>query len=437
MGNPVVDVGAEPTGVSIGNTAFMICAAALVMVMTPALGHFYCGLSDGGSIYSSLMMAWGCVVVVSIQWYCFGFSFAFSDASRVIGNFDNAAFIGLGIDPSPAYGAGSPSILFAIFEMMFATFAPSIMAGAVIGRARYAVFMLFVFVWSTLVYDFVAHWLWSNTTSDGQRQPLGWLKNMGAIDYAGALVVHASAGCSSVVPAFMIGARQSKYPPHNTCMSMLSLMITWFAWFGFNAGSAQEPNGMSVYALLNTHMSACAGFGTGLLLSCLHRHDSDVLTSAMGGVAGLVTITAGAGLVQPWAALIYGTLGSAASFYTRRWRVLGAVDDTLDCFALHGVSGILGALLTGLFATKDIGIVDGAFYGNPSLLWKQLVAVLAVVGYSCVCSFLILVVLDAAFPLRVRFDEELEGVDAAYHGGVSRATPPLVRHTPPQVALGT
>lgn len=421
----------------MGNTAFMVCAAALVMVMTPALGHFYCGLSDARSIYSSIMMAWGCVVVVSVQWYCFGYSLAFADASRVVGSFENAGFAGLGDEPSLSYGAQFPSILFAIFEMMFATFAPSIMAGAVIGRARYAVFMLFVFLWSTLVYDFVAHWLWSNTSEGGTRAALGWLKHLGAIDYAGALVVHASSGCSSIVLAMMVGSRQTKYPPHNACMSMLALMITWFAWFGLNAGAAQEPNSMSAYALLNTHLSACAGFGTGVVLSSIHRHNSDVITSAMGAVAGLVTITAGAGLVQPWAALIYGALGSLVSFYTRRWRLLATVDDALDCFALHGVPGMLGAFLTGLFATKEVGVVDGAFYGNPALLWKQMVAILSVVGYSCVCSFLILVVLDAAFPLRVRFDEEVEGIDAAYHGGTARETPPFNRTTPPLSSIGS
>jgi Amt family ammonium transporter len=421
--------------VSAGDTAFMIFSSALVMLMTPALGHFYCGLSDAKSIYSALMMAWGCVIVVSVQWYCFGYSLAFADASRMIGSFENAGFTGLGARPSSTYGAGAPSLLFAVFEMMFAVFSPSIMAGAVIGRARYMVFMLFVLLWTTFVYDFVAHWLWSNTCADGSRTALGWLKHLGAVDYAGALVVHASAGCSSLVLAIMVGSRQAKYPAHSVCMAMLALMITWFAWFGFNAGSAQEPNGMSVYALVNTHLSACAGFGTGVLLSCLYRNDSDAVTSALGAIAGLVTITGGAGLVQPWAALIYGALGSLVSFYVRRWRVLAAVDDTLDCFALHGVPGMLGALLTGLFATKDVGIVDGAFYGEPALLWKQLVAILSVVGYSCVCSFLILVVLDAAFPLRVRFDEEIEGIDAAYHGGVARETPPVSRHMPPDAPM--
>jgi Amt family ammonium transporter len=403
-----------------GDTAWVMVATALVMLMVPALAFFYGGLVRGKSALNTMLMSFAALALVTVQWVLGGYSLAFAPGSSLLGGLDFLGMQGVGAAPEPAYAGGIPHLLFATYQAMFAGITVAIFSGAVVERMRFRAFLLFGLLWTTLIYDPLAHWVW------GQG---GWLKELGALDFAGGTVVHISAGVTALVMAAALGRRRGidREPPvpHNVPFTLLGAGVLWFGWFGFNGGSALAADGLAAAAVLTTHAAASAALLAWLGLEMLRGGRPSAVGAATGAVVGLVAITPAAGFVTPVAAVAIGVLASGASFAALHLRARTRVDDSLDVFACHGVAGIVGALLTGVFATRTVNPAgaDGLLYGNPSLLGVQLVAVLATVAFAGAGAAALLALVRLATPLRVATADEIDGVDvsehgeAAYHGG--------------------
>jgi Amt family ammonium transporter len=390
-------------------------SAALVMLMTPALGFFYGGLVRRKNVLATLMHSFFMLALISVQWVLWGYTLAFGpDHGGLIGGLDWFGLKGVGAAPNPAYAPTIPQSAFMIFQCMFAVITPALITGAFAERKRFKAFVVFSLAWSTIVYAPVAHWVWG----DG-----GWLRNFGALDFAGGTVVHISSGVSALVAARMLGKRvgfgSEPMEPHNLTYTLLGAGLLWFGWFGFNAGSALGANGVAANAFVVTNVAAAMGGLTWMTVSWLRHGQPSVLGAAVGAVAGLVGITPAAGFVTPSAAILIGLGAGVICFFavevlrSRLW-----VDDALDVFAVHGMGGIWGALATGLFAqasVNDLG-ADGLFAGNPELLVKQAVAVVAVALFSAVASWMILKAIDLAIGLRVPERDEVLGLDTSQHG---------------------
>jgi Amt family ammonium transporter len=315
--------------------------------------------------------------------------------------------------PNPTYSAGLPHVLFAAFQAMFAGITVALFSGAIIDRIRFVAYLVFGFLWTTLIYDPLAHWVWG----DG-----GWIRTLGALDFAGGTVVHISAGITALVMAIFLGPRRDfkKVPnvPHNVPFTLLGAGMLWFGWFGFNAGSALAADGIAANALVTTHSAAAAALCTWVLLEYLKGGRATAVGAATGAVVGLVAITPAAGFVTPAGALMIGALAAPCSFFALNYRPKTSLDDTLDVFACHGVAGIMGAMLTGVFATKSVNPAgqDGLMYGNAKLLGIQAAAVGATVVFAGVASVVILSALKLVMPLRVGIEAEIQGIDIAEHG---------------------
>jgi Amt family ammonium transporter len=398
---------------NFGDTAWVLTSAALVMLMTPALGFFYAGLVRRKNVLATIMHSFFILCLISVQWVLFGYSLAFGPTvGGIIGSLDWLGLNGVGLDPNPDYAATIPHQLFMAFQMMFAIITPALITGAFAERKRFKAFAIFSILWATLVYAPVAHWVWGVG---------GWLKSLGALDFAGGTVVHITAGMSALVAAMVVGKRlQVAEPiePHDATMTILGAALLWFGWFGFNAGSALAANGLAVSAFINTNTAAAMAALAWMTVSWLHRGVPSALGAAIGAVAGLVAITPAAGFVTPPAAILIGLGAGVLCYGAVQLKSLFKVDDALDVWACHGVGGVWGALATGLFATKTINSAgaDGLFYGNPGQLVTQIVAVLAVSLFSIVMTFLILKLIDATIGLRVGEEEERMGLDATQHG---------------------
>ncbi len=396
------------------DTVWVLVASALVMLMTPGLAFFYGGLVRQKNVLSTLMHSFFILALISVQWALWGYSLAFGPTiGGLIGNLDWVGLKGVGIEPNSAYAATIPHAAFMIFQMMFAVITPALISGAFAERKRFAAFAVFAVAWATFVYAPVAHWVWGVG---------GWIRTLGALDFAGGTVVHITSGVSALVCALVLGKRlgygTDSMQPHNATLTLLGTGLLWFGWFGFNAGSSLAANGLAVSAFVTTHIAAAAGMLAWLAASWIRHRKASVLAASAGAVAGLVGITPAAGFVTPMAAIFIGLSAGAVCFWVVEYVVRGNVDDALDVFGVHGVGGIVGALLTGVFATKTVNTAgaDGLLYGNPQQLLTQLIAVLVVAAYAAIVTFILLKVIDATIGIRVSKDEETEGLDASQHG---------------------
>jgi Amt family ammonium transporter len=407
-----------------GNTAWLLASSAFVMIMTPGVAFFYAGLAGEEMASNTIMMSFVSMAAVSIQFFAFGYSVAFSPN----GLFAWAGYNDVTGVPGGVYGVKIPAILFALFQTQFAMITPALLSGGIVGRMKFGTFIVFCLLWTTFVYGPLAHWMWSYQLDDDYSlAPLGWEAKMGSIDFAGGTVIHVSSGFGALVAAIVVGKRYNHgepVKPHNVPLTMIGCTLLWFGWFGFNGGSAAAADGVASVAAMNTHLAACAGFLTWIGMEFIFDRKIDPCGAASGAVAGLVSITPGCGFVFPWASLIFGIVGAATAFGCVRLKNVLRYDDTLDSFGIHGCAGVMGGLLTGLFATSKINpaIKDGAFYGNGSLFVHQLVSQIIAAAYSAVVTLVILMLLKYTIGLRVSEDKERDGMDLSYHGGTAYAS---------------
>lgn len=403
--------------ISGADTAWVLMSAALVMLMTPGLALFYGGMVREKNVLSTLMHSFFILALISVQWVLFGYTLAFGPThGGIIGGLDFLGLNGVGAEPNADYAATIPHQAFMVYQMMFAVITPALISGAFAERKRFKAFVVFSLLWSTLVYAPVAHWVWAVG---------GWIRVMGALDFAGGTVVHITSGVSALVCALMLGKRvgygSEPMPPHNATMTVLGTALLWFGWFGFNAGSSLGANALAASAFVTTNVAAAMGALTWMTASWLRHKQPSVLGATAGAVAGLVGITPAAGFVTPMAALIIGFLAGLGCFFAVEVLVRGRVDDALDVFGVHGVGGIIGALATGIFATTSVNSAgfDGLLYGNPGQLVTQAIAVVAVAAYSAGVTWGLLKIIDVVIGIRVSREEELRGLDMAQHGEVA------------------
>ena len=399
--------------INAGDTAWVLIASALVLMMTPALGFFYGGMVRKKNILSTLNLSFVMVALISIQWILYGYSLAFgADHGGLIGGLGFVGFAGVGASPNPAYGPTIPHAAFALFQMMFAIITPALITGAFVERVRFKSFLIFALIWATLVYDPVAHWVWGLG---------GIFRNLGVLDFAGGTVVHITAGYSALAFAIVIGARKGfgnrTFEPHNIPYSVLGASLLWVGWFGFNGGSALGANGIAVNAILTTNTAAASAGLVWMLLSWLDNKPS-VLGIITGAVVGLVAITPAAGYVTPLSAIAIGAIAAPISYYAIKFRQSRNLDESLDVWACHGIGGTWGALATGLFASKLVNPAgaNGLFYGNPGQFFLQLLAVVAAIGFAFGMTFIISKLLSRIMGLRVSENEEEVGLDISEHG---------------------
>ena len=412
--SPVSAFADAPAKVDTGDTAFVLISAALVMLMTPGLALFYGGMVRGKNVLGTLMQSFVAIAVISVQWILFGYSLAFGpDIHGIIGSLDWAGLCGVGAEPNPDYAPTVPHLAFMIYQAMFAVITPALITGAVAERMKFSAFLLFMVLWSTIVYDPIAHWVWGTG---------GWLKNMGALDFAGGVVVHISSGISALAAAIVVGRRKG-FPhdaiyPHNLPMTVLGAGLLWFGWFGFNAGSALSSGVLSTWAFVATHTSAVCATLIWVVIEWLHRGKPTMFGAATGSIAGLATVTPAAGFISPLSAMIVGLAAGSICYIALNMKTKFGYDDSLDAFGVHGVGGIVGTLATGLFAQTLINPAgsNGLFYGNPNLFVTQLIAVGVSALYSFVITVILLKVIDMIIGLRIEDDDEIKGLDISQHG---------------------
>jgi len=399
--------------ISAGDTAWVLVSAALVLMMTPALAFFYGGLVRRKNMLSVLMQCFAVMGLITIQWVFIGYSLAFGPSiGGLIGHLDWVGLAGVGLNPS-AYAPTIPHQAFMIYQCMFAIITPGLILGAFAERMKFSSYVIFSLLWSTLVYDPVAHWVWGSG---------GFIRSWGALDFAGGAVVHVNAGMAALAAALVLGKRrgfpQRVSPPHNLPFAVLGAGLLWFGWFGFNGGSALGAGALAVTAFVSTHIAAAtAGLVWAGLDWAVNKHVT-MLGSITGAVAGLVAITPAAGYVTPLGAVTLGTSAAVICFVSVMYvKVKLGYDDTLDAFGVHGVGGVWGAVATGLLATTTVNAAgaNGLFHGNVGLLWVQIKAVVVTGGYSFVMSYGLLKLVDKIIGLRVTETEERIGLDLTQH----------------------
>ena len=400
--------------ISAGDTAWVMASAALVMLMTPGLALFYGGLVRPKNVLSTIMHSFFILALISVQWVLWGYSLAFGpDIKGVIGSLAWVGLNGVGPEPNADYAATIPHLAFMAFQMMFAIITPALITGAFAERKRFKAFVLFSLLWATFVYDPLAHWVWGTD---------GWLRTLGALDFAGGTVVHISSGVSALVAALVLGHRyglgKEKMEPHDLTMTVLGAGLLWFGWFGFNAGSALAANGLAAVAFTTTNTAAAMGALTWVTVAWAHKGHPSVLGAAAGAVAGLVAITPAAGFVTPMSAILIGFGAGVICYGAIQLREKLRVDDALDVWAVHGVGGTWGALATGIFATTAVNPAgaNGLLYGNPAQFVTQIIAVAVSWIFCGVMTFVILKIVDAVIGLRVEEQEEVLGLDISQHG---------------------
>ena len=402
-----------------GDTAWVLASSALVLFMTPGLALFYGGMVRAKNILGTMMHSVFAMGIMSILWVLIGYTLAFGpDNGGLIGGLDFLGFSGVGAEPHPAgLGATIPHSSFALFQMMFAIITPALISGAFAERIKFSGYVVFISLWLLLVYSPVAHWVW---------HPEGWLFKLGALDFAGGAVVHINAGIAALAAIIVIGKRKGfkteAFVPHNLTMTILGTGILWFGWFGFNAGSALGANGLAASAFLATNLGAAAGACGWALMESFKDRKATSLGIASGAVAGLVAITPAAGFVSPLGAIAIGLIGGIVCSKAVSLKFRFGYDDSLDVVGVHLVGGIVGALLTGVFADlaiNEFAVLDGLVNGGGfALLGKQLIAVGVTLAFSLVVTLVIAKLVDVTIGLRVSEEEEVSGLDITQHSEV-------------------
>ena len=394
--------------INAGDTAWVLASTALVMLMTPGVGFFYGGLVRRKNIISMIALSFVSFAIISIQWVLYGYSLVFGpDMHGIIGGLN---FIGLnGVGMAPAGSSTIPSLAFMMFQLVFATVTLAILTSVFAERVKLSSFIVFGILWSTLVYDPIAHWLWGG----------GWLAQLGAVDFAGGAVVHISAGFSALAVLLVIGKRvgfgRDLMEPSNIPVALIGAAMLWFGWFGFNGGSALAANGLAANAFVVTNTAAAAGALTWMFLSWRDGRPAS-LGIASGAIAGLAAITPAAGYVNPMAAIVIGIVAAVFCYIALLFRIRKNLDESCDCWSIHGVGGLWGVLATGIFATVAVNSYTGLIYGSFDLFKAQLIAVCASVIYSLVVTFILAKVVDMTIGLRVKEEEEYVGLDISQHG---------------------
>lgn len=403
--------------INAGDTAWVLASSALVMLMTPGLAFFYGGMVRRKNVLGILMQCFIILCAVSLQWALFGYSLSFAPGNPLVGGLQWLGLSGVGQAPNPDYAATIPHLAFMIFQAMFAVITPALIIGAFAERVKFSSFLIFTLLWATFVYDPLCHMVWGVG---------GWLRSLGALDFAGGTVVHINAGIAGLVATLVIGKRRgyenTPTPLHNLPFVVLGAALLWFGWFGFNAGSALGAGALAAQAFVTTHIAAAAAGLSWALLEWNVNGKPTIFGTVTGAVAGLVAITPAAGFVAVPSAIIIGILVSVFCFYAvSKVKPKLGYDDSLDAFGVHGIGGIWGALATGLFATKSVNTAgaDGFFYGNPQQFVNQLIAVGVTVVFTAVVTFVILKVVDALVGLRVKEEDEEIGLDLTQHQEVA------------------
>jgi Amt family ammonium transporter len=393
---------------SSADTAWLMISTALVLLMTPALAFFYGGLVRSKNVLNTMMMSFASLGVVTIAWAVAGYSIAFAPGNKFTGGFDYLFFNG--VDLNTGKWGAFPHLLFFAFQGSFAVIATALVSGAIVERMRFGAYLLFLGLWSLLVYAPVAHWVWGG----------GWLSGH-ALDFAGGTVVHITAGLASVVAALVVGQRidyqRTAVLPHNVTYVLLGAALLWFGWFGFNAGSALSANATAVVAFVNTFVAPATALVVWLLIDLWRARKATAVGAATAVVVGLVAVTPAAGFISPRSAMLLGGIAAIPSYIALLIRSRSRLDDSLDVFGAHGVGGIVGALLTGVFAAKAWGSpTDGVIGGNPAQMLPQIAGVVAAAAYSAIITFIILRVIGLVIPLRREAARERIGLDVIQHG---------------------
>lgn len=406
---------------AVGDIAWISTATALVMLMTPALGFFYAGLVRKKNLVSTLIQCLIIFAVSSLVWTFWGYSLTFgTSVGGVIGDLSLAGLNHIGINTISSYATQIPELLFFAFQLKFAAITPALIIGAFAERIKFRSLLIFTILWSTFIYSPVAHWVWNTG---------GWLDILGAVDFAGGIVIHVTAGFSALAAALVIGRRKEIAEQTTKCCNevehkacnipyvILGASLLWFGWFGFNAGSALEANALSVSALVATNLAAAAAAVSWMLVDWITKGKPSAVGIAVGAVCGLVAVTPASGFVTVTSAILIGLVAGVVSNLVANWRSAKTrIDDSLDVFACHGVSGVWGSIATGLLATTLVNDVNGLFYGNANLLVAQILSVLVVAAYSFFGSYLLLKIINIFSPLRVSSEEETTGLDLSQHG---------------------
>ncbi len=412
---PVIAFAEGETSIDTGDTAFMFISTVLVFIMTPGLALFYGGMVRKKNVLNTMMNSFMIMAIISIQWVLIGYTIAFGpDKSGLFGGLDWLGLKGIGGAPNADYAGTIPQSLFVLFQMMFAIITPALITGSFAERMRFPAFLIFIVLWATLVYDPLAHWVWGAG---------GWLRNLGALDFAGGTVVHISSGVAGLVAALVLGKRKgyrtTPMIPHNIPFVLIGGALLWFGWFGFNGGSAVAANGLAMNAFLVTNTAAAAAALSWVIVEWAHHGKPTLLGAVTGAVVGLVAITPASGFVSAISAIIIGLVVSPLCYFGISFiKAKIGYDDSLDAFGCHGIGGMWGALATGLFASKDINPAgnNGLFFGNPAQLGIQVISIVATIALSAVLTFVILKVISLFTRLRVTEQEEYEGLDTAQHG---------------------
>lgn len=403
----------DTSTINAGDTAWVLVSSALVMFMTPGLAFFYAGLIRRKNALNAIMMSFSALGVISLLWVTVGYSLAFAPGNALIGGLQWVGLRSVGLTANPDYSATIPHQAFMVYQMMFAIITPAVISGAIVERMKFKAYLLFMVLWSLLIYAPLAHWVWGTG---------GWLRNLGLIDFAGGTVVEIASGMSALAAAFVVGSRRG-YPkavfvPHNVPLVMLGAGILWFGWFGFNAGGSLAGNGVAVAAFVNTNLGAAAALSVWMLLELLRIGKPTAVGAATGAVVGLVAITPGAGFVEPFAAIVIGGIATLVSYSVIQMKTRLRADDSLDVFACHGTAGIVGTLLLGVFATKTVNAfgADGFLYGNAGQIGIQAIGVLAAATFAFLGTSVILLLLKATIGIRTSNANEEEGLDLTEHG---------------------